>query len=151
MKRLFLSLFILLCSTVMMWADNNALIITFNDGQKQAYLLSSLPDITMTGGKMTIIYGSSSAEYDLSTVRTFTFGSATTAIKNIKVGQLEVKGDAIVIPTEKAKVHVYTIDGEAVNAKVHHGNGATTVDVSALPSGRIYIVNADGKSVKILK
>lgn len=135
----------------MTFADNNALIITFNDGSKQAYLLSSLPDITMSNGKMTVIYGNTSAEYDINTVRTFTFGSAATGIENIKVGKLEVNGDAIVIPSESAKVHAYTIDGKSANVKISRGNGATTVLLNSLPSKGIYIINADGKSVKILK
>lgn len=151
MKKLLFSLFVLLSSTLAAFADDNALVVTFNDGTQQTFLLSSLPDVRMENDKMTISAGSTTAQYDLYTVKTFTFGTTSTGIKTIKKDNVDIQGDAIVIPSATAKVAVYSIDGAAVNAKISRGNGNTHVDLSSLPSGRIYIINADGKSVKILR
>lgn len=151
MKKLLLTLIALFISTAITWADDNALVVTFSDGSHQTFLLADLPDVRMANDKMTITAGSTTAEYDLYTVKTFTFGTATTGVKAIEEARMTVQGDALIVPSAKAKVSVYSIDGAAVDAKVSRGSGTTTVDLGSLPTGRVYIINADGKSVKILR
>lgn len=149
MKKLLLTFFVALLSVASSWADN-ALIVTFNDGSQQTFALADLPDIMMENDKMTIKAGATTAEYDLYTVKTFTFGNAS-GIKAVKEARLTVNGDCIVVSSPKARVSVYAIDGAQVNATVSRGTTTTTVDLSSLPKGHIYVVKIDGKSVKILK
>lgn len=150
MKKLMFSIFALALSATMARADGNSLVVTLDDGTQHAFLLSALPDISMSNDKMTITAGEETAQYDLYKVKTFTF-SSTTAVKAIEAGKINVQGDALVIPSEKAEVSVYTVDGSAVKASVSRGNGNTVVGLGSLPAGRIYIINAGGKSLKIKK
>ena len=151
MKKLLLSLVIFLSSSFMAFADNNALIVTMSDGTHHTFLLSSLPDVRMENDKMTITADSLTAQYDLYTVKTFTFGNVSTGIKSIETAQPSIHGNILIVPSADARVRVYAIDGSEVNARVSRGNGTVTVDLGSLPSGHIYIINADGKSVKILR
>lgn len=151
MKKLLLTLFVLIATVATSWADDNALTVTFADGSHQTFLLSSLPDVKMENDKMTITAGSTTAEYDLYTVKTFSFGTSSTGVKAIENAKYSIEGDKLVIPSAKAKADVYSIDGEAVHAEINRGNGITTVDLGSLPSGRVYIIKANGKSVKILR
>lgn len=132
-------------------ADDNAVVVTFNDSTQQAFLLSSLPDVKMENDSMTITAGTMTAKYGLNTVKTFSFDTVDTGIKAIKAADAAVHGDALVIPSEKAKVKVYAVDGSTVNVRINRSNSKTIVDLSSLIPGRVYIINADGKSVKFLK
>lgn len=150
MKRLLLVLIVMLSATAMTWAQSS-LVVTFADGSHQSFLLSTLPDIRMANNKMTITTTSTTAEYDLYTVKTFTFGDAT-GISSLNTGKLSVSGDALVVPDANARVNAFALDGTEVEVNVSHdGNGSTVVDLSSLPAGKIYIIRAAGKAVKIIR
>lgn len=150
MKKLLLTLMVMLASTAMMRAQSS-LIVTFADGSHQSFLLSTLPDIRMANDKMTITTSATTAEYDLYTVKTFTFGDAT-GISSLNTGKLSVSGDALVIPDANARVNAFALDGTEVEVDVSHdGNGSTVVDLSSLPAGKIYIIRAADKAVKIIR
>lgn len=150
MKKLLLTLIVMLAFSGIMRAQNS-LIVTFADGSHQSFLLSTLPDIRMANDKMTITTSTTTAEYDLYTVKTFTFGNAT-AINAVNTGKLSVSGDALIVPNANASVNAFALDGTEVNVSVSHaGNGSTVVDLSSLPSGKVYIIRAAGKVVKIIR
>ena len=150
MKKLLLTLMVMLASTAMMRAQSS-LIVTFADGSHQSFLLSPLPDIRMANDKMTITTSATTAEYDLYTVKTFTFGDAT-GISSLNTGKLSVSGDALVVLDANARVNAFALDGTEVEVNVSHdGNGSTVVDLSSLPAGKIYIIRAADKAVKIIR
>lgn len=152
MKKLILALFFVLASTAMTWAANaRSLVITFADGTQQMFSLSDLPDISMADDKMTITAGSTTAQYDLYTVKTFTFSSTATGINAVTKDEPSVEGDALIVPSKNAEVKVYALDGTEVRASVSRTDESTVVDLSSLPSGKIYIIRAAGKSVKIIR
>lgn len=150
MKRLLLVLIVMLSATAMTWAQSS-LVVTFADGSHQSFLLSTLPDIRMANDKMTITTSATTAKYDLYTVKTFTFGDAT-GIGSVNTGKLSISGDALVVPGQNADVKAYALDGTEVNVYVDRtGNGSTVVDFSSLPAGKVYIIRAAGKAVKIIR
>lgn len=150
MRKLLLTLFVILSTTAMAWAQSS-LIVTFADGTRQAFLLSTLPDIKMADDKMTIKTSATTAEYDLYTVKMFTFGDAT-GISSLNTGRLSLNGDALVAPHANASVKAFALDGTEVRVGVSNtDSGSTVIDLSTLPAGKVYIIRVDGKAVKIIR
>ena len=149
MRKLLLSLLALFCSIIAK-AEDKSLIITFSDNTTQTFVLSALPQITMANNKMTISAGSTTAEYDLYKIKTFTF-SGTTEIKDIENNSsIIAEGDKIIIEGANANVRIFSIDGKPATIKTINTSNSTVIDISSLNSG-VYIIKANDKTVKISK
>ena len=133
MRRLLL-LMAVVCSTLIVQAQDKSLFITFNDGSKAEFAMADNPAITMTDGTMTVVAGTTTLSYELWLVKQFTFG-ASTAVHEVK--GLRVKSN---------HVSIYTLDGKAVNLSAHQGK----IDLDQLRTG-IYIININGNILKYMK
>ena len=149
MRKLLLSLLALFCSIVAK-AEDKSLIITFSDNTTQTFVLSALPQITMANNKMTISAGSTTAEYDLYKIKTFTF-SGTTGIENIENNSsIIAEGDKIIIEGANANVKIFSVDGKTATLKTTSLSNSTIIDISSLGKG-VYIIKANDKTLKISK
>jgi hypothetical protein len=149
MRKLLLSLLALFCSIVAK-AEDKSLIITFSDNTTQTFVLSTLPQITMSNNKMTISAGSTTAEYDLYKIKTFTF-SGTTGIENIENNSsIIAEGDRIIIEGANANVRIFSVDGKTTTLKTTSLSNSTIIDISSLGRG-VYIIKANDKTLKISK
>lgn len=149
MRKLLLSLLALFCSIVAK-AEDKSLIITFSDNTTQTFVLSALPQITMANNKMTISAGSTTAEYDLYKIKTFTF-SGTTGIENIENNSsIIAEGDKIIIEGANANVRIFSVDGKTATLKTTSLSNSTIIDISSLGRG-VYIIKANDKTLKISK
>lgn len=149
MRKLLLSVLISFCC-LLAKAEEKSLIITFSDNTTQTFVLSSSPQISMANDKMTVTTNSTTAEYDLYKVKTFTF-SGTTDIQNIEdKTSIRTEGDKIIIPEVNARIRIFAIDGKSISITPIQINGQTIISLYTLPTG-IYIININGKSVKISK
>ena len=61
-----------------------------------------------------------------------------------------MQGDRIIVSGTDAQVRLFAIDSKAVSASPVRADGHTVISLSELPKG-IYIINVNGKSVKISK
>lgn len=139
----------LFCSIVAK-AEDKSLIITFSDNTTQTFVLSALPQITMANNKMTISAGSTTAEYDLYKIKTFTF-SGTTGIENIENNSsIIAEGDKIIIEGTNANVRIFSVDGKTATLKTTSLSNSTIIDISSLGRG-VYIIKANDKTLKISK
>ena len=139
----------LFCSIVAK-AEDKSLIITFSDNTTQTFVLSALPQITMANNKMTISAGSTTAEYDLYKIKTFTF-SGTTGIENIENNtSIIAEGDKIIIEGANANVKIFSVDGKTATLKTTSLSNSTIIDISSLGKG-VYIIKANDKTLKISK
>ena len=139
----------LFCSIVAK-AEDKSLIITFSDNTTQTFVLSALPQITMANNKMTISAGSTTAEYDLYKIKTFTF-SGTTGIENIENNSsIVAEGDRIIIEGANANIRIFSIDGKTATLKTTSLSNSTIIDISSLGRG-VYIIKANDKTLKISK
>ena len=139
----------LFCSIIAK-AEDKSLIITFSDNTTQTFVLAALPQITMSNNKMTISAGSTTAEYDLYKIKTFTF-SGTTSIGNIEDNSdIKTEGNRIIIEGTNANVRIFSIDGKPATIKTINTSNSTVIDISSLNSG-VYIIKANDKTVKISK
>lgn len=139
----------LFCSIVAK-AEDKSLIITFSDNTTQTFVLSALPQITMANNKMTISAGSTTAEYDLYKIKTFTF-SGTTGIENIENNSsIIAEGDRIIVEGANANVRIFSVDGKTTTLKTTSLSNSTIIDISSLGRG-VYIIKANDKTLKISK
>ena len=149
MRKLLLSLLALFCSIIAK-AEDKSLIITFSDNTTQTFVLSALPQITMANNKMTISASSTTAEYDLYKIKTFTF-SGTTGIENIENNSsIIAEGDRIIIEGANANVRIFSVDGKTTTLKTTSLSNSTIIDISSLGRG-VYIIKANDKTLKISK
>jgi hypothetical protein len=149
MRKLLLSLLALFCSIIAK-AEDKSLIITFSDNTTQTFVLAALPQITMSNNKMTISAGSTTAEYDLYKIKTFTF-SGTTEIKDIENNSsIIAEGDKIIIEGANANVRIFSVDGKTATLKTTNLSSPTIIDISSLGRG-VYIIKANDKTLKISK
>lgn len=131
-------------------AEDKSLIITFSDNTTQTFALSTLPQITMSNNKMTISAGTTTAEYDLYKIKTFTF-SGTTEIKDIENNSsIIAEGDKIIIEGANANVRIFSVDGKTATLKTTNLSSSTIIDISSLGRG-VYIIKANDKTLKISK
>lgn len=139
----------LFCSIVAK-AEDKSLIITFSDNTTQTFVLSALPQITMANNKMTISAGSTTAEYDLYKIKTFTF-SGTTGIENIENNSsIIAEGDRIIVEGANANIRIFSVDGKTATLKTTSLSNSTIIDISSLGRG-VYIIKANDKTLKISK
>ena len=77
MKKIALSLLVALSCISAKAADGKSLFVSFNDGSKIEFALSTLPEVTFGDDKMTVKSTATTASYELWKVSTFTYGTTT--------------------------------------------------------------------------
>lgn len=126
-----------------------SLVITFDNGTTQTYLLSTNPEVTVADNMLVVTAEGTTAQYTLADVLTFTF-SESADIKAVETDPgIMRRGDCILISTP-TKVEAYTTDGKAVSAQYNISGSTTAVSLNSLPAG-ITILRAAGKSIKICR
>ena len=126
-----------------------SLVITFDNGTTQTYLLSTNPEVTVADNMLVVTAEGTTAQYTLADVLTFTF-SESADIKAVETDPgIMRRGDCILISTP-TKVEAYTTDGKAVSVQYNISGSTTAVSLNSLPAG-ITILRAAGKSIKICR
>lgn len=149
MKRL-LSFILFGLMALSMQADNKSLFVTFDDGSRVQFALSTTPEVSIGNDKLTITTTETTATYELWTVSTFTYGTGT-GIDQATTDRagFTLSGDNIVVDGT-ATVRVFALDGKAVSLQPIVSGGQTVVSLNGLAKG-VYVVNINGKSVKITR
>lgn len=100
---------------------------------------------------LTVTTTATTAEYALSKIQSFTFATVS-GINNVVAenGKSMWDGDSYVIPGTNAKVRIFSIDGKSISVNPIYSDGSTILQLSSLPPG-VYIINANGNSVKIVR
>lgn len=131
-------------------ADGKSLFVSFNDGSKIEFALSTLPEVTFGDDKMTVKTTSTTASYELWKVSTFTYGT-TTDIKQVSQDNHFVwEGDRIIVDGKANKVSIYSLDGKAVSISPIINNDKTIISLEGLTKG-VYIIKINNKSIKIAR
>lgn len=150
MKKIALSLWVALCCMTAHAADGKSLFVSFNDGSKIEFALSTLPEVTFGDDKMTVKTTSTTASYELWKVSTFTYGT-TTDIKQVSQDiHFDWEGDRIIMDGKANKVSIYSLDGKAVSISPIINNDKTIISLEGLTKG-VYIIKINNKSIKIAR
>ena len=134
MKKIALSLLIALSCISAKATDGKSLFVSFNDGSKIEFALSTLPEVTFGNDKMTVKSTATTASYELWKVSTFTYGP-TTGIKQVETNN---------------KISTFALDGKAIKLSPTTAEGKTIINLNALTHG-IYIIKINNKSIKVAR
>ena len=118
MKKIALSLLVALSCISAKAADGKSLFVSFNDGSKIEFALSTLPEVTFGNDKMTVTSTATTASYELRKVSTFTYGT-TTGIKQVENNKFAFEGDRIIVDGTHNQVSAYALDGKAEIGRAH--------------------------------
>lgn len=150
MKKIALSLLIALSCISAKAADGKSLFVSFNDGSKIEFALSTQPEITFGNDKMTIKSTATTASYELWKVSTFTYGT-TTGIKQVETNnKFAFEGDRIIVDGTNNKVSAFALDGKAIKLSPITAGDKTIINLSELTHG-IYIIKINNKSLKVAR
>ena len=157
MKKL-LSLFILLCFSVSIFAEGkDVLSVIMKDGTSVYFLLAEKPLITFQDDNVKIVSETDEVMMKRTLVERFEFvADMPTSIDDVEEealrGQFELTGNAVVVNglADGCKVGLYSINGQAVMSAVAGENGCAILSLEALPAG-IYLVNYNDTTIKFIK
>lgn len=149
MKKIALSLLIALSCISAKAADGKSLFVSFNDGSKIEFALSTLPEVTFGNDKMTVKSTATTASYELWKVSTFTYGT-TTGIKQVENNKFAFEGDRIIVDGTNNKVSAFALDGKAIKLSPITAGDKTIINLSELTHG-IYIIKINNKSLKVAR
>lgn len=149
MKKIALSLLIALSCISAKAADGKSLFVSFNDGSKIEFALSTLPEVTFGNDKMTVKSTATTASYELWKVSTFTYGT-TTGIKQVGNNKFAFEGDRIIVDGTYNKVSAFALDGKAIKLSPITAGDKTIINLSELTHG-IYIIKINNKSIKVAR
>ena len=133
MKKIALSLLVALSCISAKAADGKSLFVSFNDGSKIEFALSTLPEVTFGNDKMTVTSTATTASYELWKVSTFTYGT-TTGIQQI----------------EANSKFAFALDGKAVSLSPILAGDKTIIPLDELTHG-VYIIKINNKSIKVAR
>ena len=134
MKKIALSLLIALSCNSAKATDGKSLFVSFNDGSKIEFALSTLPEVTFGNDKMTVKSTATTASYELWKVSTFTYGT-TTGIKQVETNN---------------KISTFALDGKAIKLSPPTAEGKTIINLNALTHD-VYIIKINNKSIKVAR
>ena len=149
MKKIALSLLVALSCISAKAADGKSLFVSFNDGSKIEFALSTLPKVTFGNDKMTVTSTATTASYELRKVSTFTYGT-TTGIKQVENNKFAFEGDRIIVDGTHNQVSAYALDGKAVSLSSIITGDKTIISLDSLTHG-VYIIKINNKSIKIAR
>jgi len=149
MKKIALSLLVALSCISAKAADGKSLFVSFNDGSKIEFALSTLPEVTFGNDKMTVKSTATTASYELWKVSTFTYGT-TTGIKQVENNKFAFEGDRIIVDGTNNKVSAFALDGKAIKLSPITAGDKTIINLSELTHG-VYIIKINNKSIKVAR
>lgn len=149
MKKIALSLLVALSCISAKAADGKSLFVSFNDGSRIEFALSTLPEVTFGNDKMTVKSTATTASYELWKVSTFTYGT-TTGIKQVENNKFAFEGDRIIVDGTNNKVSAFALDGKAIKLSPITAGDKTIINLSELTHG-IYIIKINNKSLKVAR
>ena len=150
MKKIALSLLIALSCISAKATDDKSLFVSFNDGSKIEFALSTLPEVTFGNDKMTVKSTATTASYELWKVSTFTYGT-TTGIKQVETNnKFAFEDDRIIVDGTNNKISTFALDGKAIKLSPTTAEGKTIINLNALTHG-VYIIKINNKSIKVAR
>lgn len=150
MKKIALSLLIALSCISAKATEAKSLFVSFNDGSKIEFALSTLPEVTFGNDKMTVKSTATTASYELWKVSTFTYGT-TTGIKQVETNnKFAFEGDRIIVDGTNNKISTFALDGKAIKLSPKTAEGKTIINLNALTHG-VYIIKINNKSIKVAR
>lgn len=154
MRKIRLTIFLLLMLISPYAMAQNNLVVYLNDGSSATFPLQENPEITFAGENFKVISSTATIELPRSDVKDFRFEKGEdTAIEQLAKDNTSItsEGDNIIIAglADNSVVKVFNTSGQTVVTTRATGSNCS-ISLSRLTNG-IYIINYNNKSIKILK
>ena len=133
--RAAITLLLAVLSSTGAWAQEKAksIVVWLNDGNKTEVLFSDMPEFTYADGNVILKSQKTDLSWPISNLKEFTFEEVETAIRSIKVGDLDILSD---------RCAVYDLNGRLVKQQIK--------SLSELPTGT-YIVKDGSVTFKVVR
>ena len=133
--RAAITLLLAVLSSTGAWAQEKAkgIVVWLNDGNKTEVLFSDMPEFTYADGNVTLKSQKTDLSWPIANLKEFTFEDVETAIRSIKVGDLDILSD---------NCAVYDLNGRLVKQQIK--------SLSELPKGA-YIVKDGSVTIKVVR
>ncbi|MBM0264721.1 T9SS C-terminal target domain-containing protein [Prevotella copri] len=150
MRRIVLSLLLVLSCFTSKAADGKSLFVTFKDGQKIEFALTTMPEICFGNNLMTITSTRTTASYELWKVNIFTYGTTTGISQLPTSSKFSLEEDRIIVDGTNNKINAFALDGKAIGLSHTTAEGKTIINLNALTHG-VYIIKINNKSIKVAR
>lgn len=126
-----------------------SLVVTFDNGTTQTFLLSSCPEVSVADDMLVVAAGGTTVKFTLGDVLTFTFAEASGIVSVQNTPDIMRRGDVIIV-SAPVDVEAYTTDGKSVSVRYSKSGSTTAVSLTSLPKG-ITVLRMAGKTLKICR
>ena len=136
--------------------NSACLVVWRSETQKDYYVLTEKPKITMSNGDFILTTTNTTVTYKFEDVLKFTLeDNSTTAIESVQVmaePNVERQSDRVIFTgcAPKSAIRIYSIGGQIMDTQWTDDNGRAEVSISGLTTG-VYVVKADNVTIKIAK
>lgn len=156
MKNYFIAALLLCSSALSAMAQDGKLNVLYVDGTKHEVLLKDVAKLTVSGGNVSLLGGDGAtvANHNIADIERIDLTASTAGISTSKANKdikLSANGYTITAEglTDGKYLEVYTAGGKLISKAIVKG-GKAMVDVASVKNG-VYVVKADGKSLKMVK
>ena len=136
--------------------NSACLVVWRSETQKDYYVLTEKPKITMSNGDFILTTTNTTVTYKFEDVLKFTLeDNSTTAIESVQAvaePNVERQSDRVIFTgcAPKSAIRIYSIGGQIMDTQWTDDNGRAEVSISGLTTG-VYVVKADNVTIKIAK
>lgn len=133
--RAAMTLLLAVLSSTGAWAQDKAkgIVVWLNDGNKTEVLFSDMPEFTYADGNVILKSQKTDLSWPIANLKEFTFEEVETAIRSIKLGDLDILSDHCA---------VYDLNGRLIKQQIK--------SLSELPTGA-YIVKDGSVTIKVVR
>lgn len=156
MKNYFFAALLLCSSALSAMAQDGKLNVLYVDGTKHEVLLKNVAKLTVAGGDVVLLGGDGAtvASHNIANIERIDLTPSTTGIATTKDNNaVKIVSNGYTIAAEGLAdgkyLEVYTASGKLISKAIVKG-GKAIVDVASVENG-VYVVKADGKSLKMVK
>lgn len=156
MKNYFIAALLLCSSAISAMAQDGKLNVLYVDGTKHEVLLKNVAKLTVAGGDVVLLGGDGAtvASHNIANIERIDLTPSTTGIAITKDNNaVKIVSNGYTIAAEGLAdgkyLELYTTGGKLIDKKAAKG-GKATISVENIENG-VYVVKADGKSLKMVK
>lgn len=158
MKKLITLLFLVLGIISIRAEETTQLVILSKDGTKVSYLLRDFPQISLTGGDITVMSKGVSVTYSVSQTEKFYYepveNKIESGIRDLQTEELTYRfnGNAIIFSALKAdsQISMYSINGSLLFSKSNIAEGEYVLSLDNFSTGA-YVMKVNEITCKIIK
>lgn len=150
MRKIAFTLWLLLGSLMIHANNEKSLFVTFTDGNKIEFALDDLPEVSFGNDMMKVQTSKTTATYELWTVKTFSYATATGISQVTTNKTFAMEGNALIVDGTANNISCHKVNGESINLTQSTADGKTIISLGTLKHG-VYLIKINNKTIKIAR